>query len=51
MPHLVQHAVQLIPCLANAVAVIAVHNEDQALGVLEVVPPQGANLQQTGALQ
>lgn len=42
---LVQHAHQLVPGLANAVAIVAVDHEDQALGVLEVVPPQGANLE------
>lgn len=45
MPDLVEHALQLVPGLANAVAVIAVHHKDQTLCVLEVVPPQGADLQ------
>jgi hypothetical protein len=43
--HLVEHALQFILCLAHAVAIIAVHHEDEALCVLEVVPPQGADLQ------
>lgn len=43
-PHLIQHSVQLVAGLAYAVAVVAVHHEDEALGVLEVVPPQGADL-------
>lgn len=30
-PHLVQHAVQLIAGLTNAVAIVAVHHEDEAL--------------------
>lgn len=47
-PHLVEHAVQLIPGLAYAVAVVAVHHEDQALRVLEVVPPQRPDLRATG---
>eukprot|EP00891_Asterochloris_glomerata_P004315 jgi/Astpho2/4315/Aster-x1212 len=38
---LVEHAVQLIAGLPDSVAVIAVHDEDEPLGVLEVVPPQG----------
>mmetsp|Transcript_2779 Transcript_2779/g.10083 ORF Transcript_2779/g.10083 Transcript_2779/m.10083 type:complete len:242 (+) Transcript_2779:67-792(+) len=41
---LVEHAVQLVPGLRDTVAVIAVHNENQALGVLEVVAPKRANL-------
>jgi hypothetical protein len=45
VPYLVQHAVQLIPGLADTIAIIAIDDEDQALGVLEVVPPQGADLQ------
>ena len=36
---------QLVPGLANAVTIVAVHHEDQALRVLEVVPPQRADLQ------
>lgn len=35
---------QLVLGLPNAVAVIAIHHENEALGVLEVVPPEGANL-------
>ena len=41
---LVQHAVQLVPSLRHAVSVVGVHDEDQTLGVLEVVPPKRANL-------
>ena len=37
---LVQHAVQLVPSLRHAVSVVGIHDEDQTLGVLEVVPPQ-----------
>lgn len=50
-PHLVEHALQLVPGLADTVAVIAVHHEDEALCVLEVVPPQGADLQGTTGRQ
>lgn len=39
---------QLIPGLSYAVAVVAVHHEDQALRVLEVVPPQGPDLRAPG---
>jgi len=43
-PHLVEHAVQLVPGLANTVAIVAVDHEDQPLRVLEVVPPQRTDL-------
>jgi hypothetical protein len=42
---LVQHAVQLIACLPDTVAIVRVHHEDQPLRVLEVVPPQRADLE------
>ncbi len=35
---------QLVPGLANAVAIVRVDDEDQPLRVLEVVPPQRADL-------
>ena len=41
---LVQHALQLLSGLNNTIAIIAVDNEDDALGVLEVMPPQRSNL-------
>jgi hypothetical protein len=41
---LVEHALQLLTSLGHTVAVIAVDDEDDALGILEVVAPQGANL-------
>lgn len=44
MTHLVQHAVQLITRLANAIAIIGVDHKDQALCVLEVVAPERADL-------
>ena len=42
--YLIQHAVQLVSGLAHTVAIIAVDHEDETLGVLEVVPPQRADL-------
>jgi hypothetical protein len=45
--HLVEHAVELVPSLRDAVAIVAIHHEDQTLRVLEVVPPEGANLGET----
>lgn len=41
---LVQHALKLLTGLDNTVAIVAVDNENDALGVLEVVPPQRADL-------
>ena len=41
---LAEHAVQLVARLADAVAVVGVDDEDEALRVLEVVAPQGADL-------
>ena len=41
---LVQHALKLLPGLDNTVAIVAVNNEDNALGVLEVVSPQRTDL-------
>ena len=41
---LVQHALQLLAGLDNTVAVIAVDNENDALSVLEIMPPQRTNL-------
>lgn len=43
--YLIQHPMQLIPCLNNSIPIIAIHNKNKTLGVLEVVPPQGTNLQ------
>ena len=42
-PYLAQHAVQLILGLCDTVAVGAVDHEDEALGVLKVVPPERAD--------
>jgi len=41
---LVQHALQLLPGLNNTVAIVGVDNEDNTLGVLEVMPPQRPDL-------
>lgn len=41
---LVQHALQLLAGLDHTVAVVAVDDEDDALGVLEVMPPQRPDL-------
>jgi len=41
---LVQHTMELISGLNNTLSVVAVHNKNEALGVLEVVPPQGSDL-------
>lgn len=44
MYYLIQHAVKLVAGLADTFAIIAINDEDQTLGVLEVVPPERANL-------
>lgn len=41
---LVQHALQLLSCLNHTVAIVGVDNEDDTLGVLEVMPPQRPDL-------
>jgi len=41
---LVQHALQLLSGLNNTVTIIAINNEDDTLGVLEVMSPQRSNL-------
>ena len=40
----VQHAVQLIASLRDAIAIVAIHNKDQTLSVLKVMSPERANL-------
>lgn len=42
---------ELVPCLSNAVAVIAVDHEDESLSVLEVMPPKRADLQKCNLLR
>lgn len=41
---LVQHALELLARLDNTVAIVAVDDEDDTLGVLEVMPPQRTDL-------
>ena len=41
---LVEHALQLLAGLDDTVAIVAVDDEDDALGVLEVVAPERADL-------
>jgi hypothetical protein len=41
---LIQHPVELIPCLNNTISVVAINNKDKTLCVLEVVPPQWSDL-------
>lgn len=41
---LIQHALELLTSLNNTIAIIAVDDEDDTLGVLEVVPPQRTDL-------
>jgi hypothetical protein len=41
---LVQHALQLLASLDDTIAIVGVDNEDDTLGVLEVVPPQRTDL-------
>jgi len=40
----VQHPLQLITCLNHTISIIAIDDENDALGVLEVVTPEGSNL-------
>ena len=42
--YFVEHSVKLVSSFHNTVTVVAVHHEDQPLGVLEVMPPQWTNL-------
>ena len=41
---LIQHPLQLLTGLNDTVTIVAVDDEDDALGVLEVMPPQRSNL-------
>ena len=40
----VQHALQFFTSLNDTIAIVAVHHENDALRVLEVMPPQRSNL-------
>ena len=41
---LIQHALQLLTGLNDTIAVIAINDENDALGILEVMPPQRSDL-------
>ena len=41
---LVQHPLELLAGLNNTVAIVAVDDEDDTLGVLEVMPPERTDL-------
>jgi hypothetical protein len=41
---LVEHALQLFPSLDNSVTIVAVNDEDDTLGILEVMSPQRSDL-------
>jgi hypothetical protein len=41
---LIQHALQFLPGLNNTVTIIAVNDEDDTLGILEVMSPQRSDL-------
>ena len=41
---LVEHALELLAGLDDTVTIVAVDDEDDALGVLEIMPPQRTNL-------
>ncbi len=40
----VQHTLQLLASLHNTIAIIAINDENDSLGVLEVMPPQRSDL-------
>lgn len=42
--YLIQHSVELIPGFNNTIPIVAIHNEDETLCVLEVMPPQRHDL-------
>lgn len=48
--YLIQHPVQLIPCLNNSIPVIAINHKNKTLRVLEVVPPQWTDLYLEGTI-
>jgi hypothetical protein len=41
---LIQHALEFLSSLDDTIAIVGIDDEDDALGVLEVVPPQGSDL-------
>jgi len=44
LKYLIQHPVKLVPGFNNTVTIIAVHNKDKSLCVLEVMSPQWTDL-------
>lgn len=40
----VQHSLQFFTSLYNSLAIVAINNENNALGILEIVPPKRPNL-------
>lgn len=40
----VQHTLQLLASLDDTIAIVAVDNKDDTLGVLEIMPPQRSDL-------
>jgi len=40
----IQHALEFVTGLANTIAIVGIHDKDDALRVLEVVTPQGTDL-------
>ena len=41
---LVQHSLQFLAGLNHTIAIVTVNNEDNALGILEVMPPKRSDL-------
>lgn len=41
---LVQHSLEFLPSLDNTVTIVAVDNEDDSLGILEVMSPERSDL-------
>jgi hypothetical protein len=41
---LVQHSLEFLPSLNNTITIIAVNNENDALGILEIMSPEGSDL-------
>lgn len=41
---LIQHTLQFLASLDHTIAIVAINHEDDALGVLEIMPPQRSNL-------
>ncbi len=41
---LVEHALQFFPSLNDTVTIVAIDDEDNTLGILEIMPPQRSDL-------